>query len=188
MLIAFRNYGTSIYKLWKYLYLYILTLRRLRRYHTVSLLLSYKSVNYFNLVILFMNLARSIVAFLLIPFCVLVHFVLATKFEVYESRPLWAIVVISASLIVLLRLLVKSKTYKKPIFLINIISWVFVIGIIWWSQILTSYKPFNKSDLVFSKAELGENKLITDSGNEILVSTLISNKPFTLFVFYRGHW
>ena len=135
-----------------------------------------------------MNLARSIVAFLLIPLCVLVHFVLATKFEVYESRPLWAIVVISASLIVLLRLLVKSKAYKKSIFLINIISWVFVIGIIWWSQILTSYKPFNKSDLLFSKAALGENKLVTDSGNEILVSNLISNKPFTLFVFYRGHW
>ena len=113
MLIAFRNYGTSIYKLWKYLYLYILTLRRLRRYHTGSFFLSYKSVNYFNLVILFMNLARSIVAFLLIPFCVLVHFVLATKFEVYESRPLWAIIAISASLIVLLRLLVKSKAYKK---------------------------------------------------------------------------
>ena len=119
MLIAFRNYGTSIYKLWKYLHLYILTLRRLRRYHTGSLFLSYKSVNYFNLVILFMNLARSIVAFLLIPFCVLVHFVLATKFEIYESRPLWAIVVISASLIVLLRLLVKSKAYKKSIFLIH---------------------------------------------------------------------
>lgn len=135
-----------------------------------------------------MNLARSIVAFLLIPLCVLVHFVLATKFEVYESRPLWAIVVISASLIVLLRLLVKSKAYKKSIFLINIISWVFVIGIIWWSQFLTSYKPFNKSDLLFSKAALGENKLVTDSGNEILVSNLISNKPFTLFVFYRGHW
>ena len=135
-----------------------------------------------------MNLARSILAFLLIPFCVLVHFVLATKFEVYESRPLWAIVVISASLIVLSRLLVKSKAYKKSIFLLNLISWVFVIGIIWWSQILTSYKPFNKSDLLFSKAELADNKLVTDSGTEIPVSTLISNKPFTLFVFYRGHW
>ena len=135
-----------------------------------------------------MNLARSIVAFFLIAFCVLLHFVLATKFEIYESTPIWAIVVISATLIVLLRLLLKSKAYKKSIFLINIISWVFVIGIIWWSQILTSYKPFNKSDLLFSKAELGENKLVTDSGNEILISSLISNKPFTLFVFYRGHW
>ena len=135
-----------------------------------------------------MNLARSIVAFFLIPFCALLHFLLATKFEIYESTPIWAIVVISATLIVLLRLLLKSKSYKKSIFLINIISWVFVIGIIWWSQILTSYKPFNKSDLLFSKAELGENKLVTDSGNEILISSLISNKPFTLFVFYRGHW
>ena len=135
-----------------------------------------------------MNLARSIVAFLLIPFCVLVHFVLATKFEVYESRPLWAIVVISASLIVLLRLLVKSKAYKKSIFLINIISWVFVVGIIWWSQVLTSYETFNKADLLISKADLGDNKLLTDSGNDILVSSLIKSKPFTLFVFYRGHW
>ena len=82
----------------------------------------------------------------------------------------------------------RDQAYKKSIFLINIISWVFVIGIIWWSQFLTSYKPFNKSDLFFSKAALGENKLVTDSGNEILVSNLISNKPFTLFVFYRGHW
>ena len=118
ILIAFRNYGTSISKPWKHWFVYILTLRRLRRYNTGSLFLSYKSVNYFNLVILFMNLSRSIVAFLLIPFCVLIHFVLATKFEVYESKPLWAIVVISASLIVLLRLLVKSKAYKKSIFFV----------------------------------------------------------------------
>ena len=135
-----------------------------------------------------MNLARSIVAFLLIPFCVLIHFVLATQYEIYEFRPIWAIIIISACLIVLFRLLLRTKFFKKSIFLINLISWVFVVGIIWWSQILTSYETFNKADLLISKSDLGENKLLTDSGYEILVSSLIKNKPFTLFVFYRGHW
>lgn len=135
-----------------------------------------------------MNLARSIVAFLLIPFCVLIHFVLATQYEIYEFRPIWAIIIISACLIVLFRLLLRTKVFKKSIFLINLISWVFVVGIIWWSQILTSYETFNNADLLISKSDLGENKLLTDSGNEILVSSLIKNKPFTLFVFYRGHW
>ena len=135
-----------------------------------------------------MNLARSIVAFLLIPFCVLIHFVLATQYEIYEFRPIWAIIIISACLIVLFRLLLRTKVFKKSIFLINLISWVFVVGIIWWSQILTSYETFNKADILISKSDLGENKLLTDSGNEILVSSLIKNKPFTLFVFYRGHW
>ena len=63
-----------------------------------------------------------------------------------------------------------------------------MVGIIWWSQVLTSYETFNKADLLISKADLGENKLLTDSGNDILVSSLIKSKPFTLFVFYRGHW
>ena len=135
-----------------------------------------------------MNLARSIVAFLLIPFCVLIHFVLATQYEIYEFRPIWAIIIISACLIVLFRLLLRTKVFKKSIFLINLISWVFVVGIIWGSQIFTSYETFNKADLLISKSDLGENKLLTDSGNEILVSSLIKNKPFTLFVFYRGHW
>ena len=135
-----------------------------------------------------MNLARSIVAFLLIPFCVLIHFVLATQYEIYEFRPIWAIIIISACLIVLFRLLLRTKVFKKSIFLINLISWVFAVGIIWWSQIFTAYETFNKADLLISKSDLGENKLLTDSGNEILVSNLIKNKPFTLFVFYRGHW
>ena len=56
-----------------------------------------------------MNLAGSIVAFLLIPFCVLVHFLLATQYEIYEIRPIWAIIIICASLIVLLRLLIRTK-------------------------------------------------------------------------------
>ena len=127
-----------------------------------------------------MNLAGSIVAFLLIPFCVLVHFLLATQYEIYEIRPIWAIIIISASLIVLLRLLTRTKVFKKSIFLINLVSWVFVVGIIWWSQVLTSYETFNKADLLISKADLGENKLLTDSGNDILVSSLIKSKPFTL--------
>jgi len=135
-----------------------------------------------------MNLTRSIVACLLIPFCLLIHFVLATQYEIYEIRPIWAIIIISASIIVLFRLLLRTKVFKKSIFLINLISWVFVVGIVWWSQVLTSYETFNKADLLISKSDLGKNKLLTDSGNDILVSTLIKNKPFTLFVFYRGHW
>ena len=62
-----------------------------------------------------MNLARSIVAFLLIPLCVLVHFLLATEYEIYEIRPIWAIIIICASLIVLLRLLIRTKVFKKSI-------------------------------------------------------------------------
>ena len=135
-----------------------------------------------------MNLAGSIVAFLLIPFCVLVHFLLATQYEIYEIRPIWAIIIISASLIVLLRLLIRTKVFKKSIFLINLVSWVFVVGIIWWSQVLTSYETFNKADLLISKADLLENKLLTDLGNDILVSSLIRSKPFTFFIIYRGHW
>ena len=135
-----------------------------------------------------MNLARSIVACLLIPLCVLVHFLLATQYEIYEIRPIWAIIIICASLIFLLRLLIRTKVFKNSILLINLISWVFVVGIIWWSQVLTSYETFNKADLLISKADLGDNKVLTDSGNDILVSSLIKSKPFTLFVFYRGHW
>ena len=115
-----------------------------------------------------MNLAGSIVAFLLIPFCVLVHFLLATQYEIYEIRPIWAIIIISASLIVLLRLLIRTKVFKKSIFLINLVSWVFVVGIIWWSQVLTSYETFNKADLLISKADLLENKLLTDLGLSLI--------------------
>ena len=60
-----------------------------------------------------MNLARAIVAFLLIPFSVYFHFILAIKFEIYERRPLWAIIIISAALIVIFRLFLKSKRFRK---------------------------------------------------------------------------
>lgn len=134
-----------------------------------------------------MNLARAIVAFLLIPFSVYIHFILATKFEIYEHRPLWAIIVISAALIVIFRLFLKSKRFKKSLLLLNIISWLFVFCITWWAEILTSYETNIPQVSSFDKAMLSR-QLVEMDGSEIEVSELIQETPFSLFLFYRGPW
>ena len=134
-----------------------------------------------------MNLARAIVALLLIVFCVCFHFILAIKFEIYERRPLWAIIIISAALIVIFRLFFKSKRFRKTLLLLNIISWLFVLSIAWWAEKLTSYETSIPQINSFDKAILSRS-LVQIDGSEIEVSELIQETPFSLFLFYRGPW
>ena len=100
---------------------------------------------------------------------------------------MWAIIVISAALIVIFRLFLKSKRFKKALLLLNIISWLFVLCITWWAEILTSYETNIPQVNSFDKATLSR-QLVEMDGSEIEVSELIQETPFSLFLFYRGPW
>ena len=100
---------------------------------------------------------------------------------------MWAIIVISAALIVIFRLFLKSKRFKKALLLLNIISWLFVLCITWWAENLTSYETNIPQIDSFDKATLSR-QLVEMDGSEIEVSELIQETPFSLFLFYRGPW
>ncbi|MCH2025393.1 MAG: hypothetical protein MK172_06590, partial [Verrucomicrobiales bacterium] len=88
-----------------------------------------------------MIIARGLVALILIPFVGFIHFLLATQFEVYERRPIWAFVVILASLIVLARLLMRSDRNRKAVLMLNIFAWSLAITLIWWLEFYSQYSP-----------------------------------------------
>ena len=88
-----------------------------------------------------MTIARGLVALILIPCVWILHFLFATKFEIYEKRPTWAAVVVLASLIVLGRLLFKTKTHRKTVLLFNALAWSLSIALFWWIEFYTQYDP-----------------------------------------------
>ena len=69
----------------------------------------------------------------------------------------------------------------------NIISWLLVLCITWWAEILTSYETNIPQFDSFDKAMLSR-QLVEMNGSEIEVSELIQETPFSLFLFYRGPW
>ena len=136
-----------------------------------------------------MTIARGIVALILIPCVWLLHFLFATKFEIYEKRPTWAAVVVLASLIVLGRLLFKTKTHRKTVLLFNALAWSLSIALFWWIEFYTQYDPPNKNYVIGEKINWANHKELRDTqGNSFNIESELKKTSHMLLIFYRGHW
>ena len=136
-----------------------------------------------------MTIARGLVALILIPCVWLLHFLFATKFEIYEKRPIWAAVVVLASLIVLGRLLFKTKTHRKTVLLFNVLAWSLSIALFWWIEFYTQYDPINKNYVIGEKINWANHKGLRDTqGNSFNIESELNKTAHTLLIFYRGHW
>ena len=135
-----------------------------------------------------MNLVRPFVAFILIPLAGFVHFLLATKFSIYENRPIWFYVITIACGIVLLRALLRAKKNKLFLFLINVSAFFLIVGLVWWIEVLSSYKtvsfPYNNQDLLDQQ----DTYLVNSKGHTVQTTTILETHPYTLLHFFRGHW
>lgn len=137
-----------------------------------------------------MPLARGIVALSLIPLSAALHVLFSTRFERYEHRPLWAVILILASLIVLFRLLIKTKPTKTTLVILNLAGWAMAAGILWWAEIMSQYPAMETQYKIGDELVLStpQEFLKDSSGNPFSFELSIKKKPFTLFIFYRGHW
>jgi len=136
-----------------------------------------------------MTIARGLVALSLIPLVGFLHFLLATQFEIYERRPIWGMVVILASLIVLARLLIRTDKNKKALFILNLLAWALALILIWWVEVYTQYPPLKTNYTLGQKINLSIDEGLEDGdGNPVNPETLIKNSQYTLLTFYRGHW
>tara|TARA_B100001245_G_C22655896_1_gene321794 strand:+ start:190 stop:600 length:411 start_codon:yes stop_codon:yes gene_type:complete len=136
-----------------------------------------------------MTIARGLVALILIPCVWLLHFLFATKFEIYEKRPIWAAVVVLASLIVLGRLLLKTKTHRKTVLLFNVLAWSLSIALFWWIEFYTQYDPTNKNYVIGEKISWANHKGLRDAQGDLFnIESELKKTAHTLLIFYRGHW
>lgn len=135
-----------------------------------------------------MNLVRSFVALLLIPFSACIHFFLATKFEVYENKPIWLYIIFIACFVVLLRAFIKAKKHRAILASLNLFSWVLVLTLFWWIEVLSSYKtvdfPFSLNDQI----NVDDLTLVNTNGFNENVKNIINASPYTMFHFFRGYW
>ena len=136
-----------------------------------------------------MTIARGLFALILIPCVWLLHFLFATKFEIYEKRPTWAAVVVLASLIVLGRLLLKTKTHRKTVLLFNVLAWSLSIALFWWIEFYTQYDPTNKNYVIGEKISWANHKGLRDAQGDLFnIESELKKTAHTLLIFYRGHW
>ena len=136
-----------------------------------------------------MTIARGLVALFLIPSVGLLHFLLATKFEIYEKRPAWGIIIILACLIVLGRLLIRSNAHRKVLVVLNLIGWMLALITIWWIEVFTQYPPLNSNHkegqkIVWSNQEQLKGRF----GQPFDIDSVLQEAENTLLIFYRGHW
>jgi len=135
-----------------------------------------------------MNLVRPFVAFILIPLAGFVHFILATKFSIYENRPIWFYVIIIACGIVLLRALFRVKKNKIFLFSINVSAFFLIVGLTWWIEVLSSYKKVNFPYKIQDSLDQQDTYLVNSKGLTVKTATILGTHPYTLLHFYRGHW
>ena len=135
-----------------------------------------------------MNLIRSVVAFLLIPLAAFIHFFLATKFEIYETRPIWFYLIITACGVVLIRALIREKKKKLFLFLINVCAFLLIVCLTWWIEVLSSYKTVNFSYKIQDSLNQHDTLLVNSKGLDVKSSTIFESEPYTLLHFFRGHW
>jgi len=136
-----------------------------------------------------MIIARGLVALFLIPLVGLLHFLFATQFEIYEQRPVWAAVVILASLIVLARLLIKASKNRKTLFLLNLIAWCMALLLVWWVEDFTHYPALDTSYKLGQKINWSDKEQLQDNqGRSFDIGSQLNQADQTLLIFYRGHW
>ncbi|HIL55649.1 MAG TPA: hypothetical protein EYG40_11520 [Verrucomicrobia bacterium] len=136
-----------------------------------------------------MIIARGLVALFLIPLVGLLHFLLATQFEIYEHRPIWGAVVVLASLIVLGRLLMRATNNHKTLTVLNLLGWVLALALFWWIEVFTHYPPLKVNHKLGQKINWSNGENLQDSqGNSFNIDSQLNKTNQTLLVFYRGHW
>lgn len=82
---------------------------------------------------------RSTVVFLLIPLSCIAHVVCGFFFGNHQQWPVAELVVISASLIALLRMFISARPLRCRLFILNSAGWLIAAGFVWWTQVYSSY-------------------------------------------------
>jgi hypothetical protein len=93
---------------------------------------------------------RAAVMFAVIPLACITHIVRGLFFGGQEQWPVVEIVLISAAVIALLRMLVATRPLRFGLLALNIFGWLVVIGFLWWTQ---SYSSYPKMSVNISEGE-----------------------------------
>ena len=137
-----------------------------------------------------MDTARALTAFMLIPIAMLLHAFAAWKLGWFEQWPLWALVMIAAAVIVLLRMLIRLRPLRKGLLALNIAAWVLAGFFLWWTQVYSAYGEMQPTVPV--DAVLGERVKLSGlrdpQGGEVDLAAQLALSKATLLVFYRGDW
>ena len=141
---------------------------------------------------------KSMIIFCGIPFAFIAHIAIGFLLGTQNQWPLTEIVIMSASLVLLLRSWLKSSSRIGWIFFLNVCAWLLTAVFLWWTQIYSAF-PNTKPNLAigdYLKFEPNNftNKsfdldaaLSSETNQNSLPDNECINKA-TLFVFVRGWW
>lgn len=141
---------------------------------------------------------KSFIIFCAIPFAFIYHISIGFLLGSQNKWPLIEFVIITASLVLLFRLWLKSRYRIGWMFLMNISSWFLAAVFLWWTQIYSSF-PQSKANLsigdylkiapnVFDKKSFDLDYSPPSEKSEKSFPDIKSRNQATLFVFIRGWW
>lgn len=130
---------------------------------------------------------KAFLAFLLIPFSMVVYLLLSQR-GIYQHYPAGNLAVMFYGLFLLGLMLWKAPTWWR--WVLEAVGVLMVLLFSWWVFIYSEY-PEECGGAVAGEVvagKLAEAKLVDASGKEFKAGEVIGRRRATLLVFYRGWW
>lgn len=133
---------------------------------------------------------KSFIGFLLVFVSFIAYVILALQLGIHQRYPIVHYLIGAGGLFLLFKEIRTRFTW--PRLALNVLSWMLFLLFGWWTQIYSTYRTpapqAVQKENALPPAAIAQPSLKSTEGQATALASLFHHAPYSLLVFYRGHW